>query len=1252
MASRVKVEPRSSPPTSPRIKQELDSDGVPVPSPTFDLYDDDTIIISDDEDDEFDDSEDATAHNFDAQHFVKQEFPNPVPTFLPLTDEFHQDLVSSFSNAIGSPISIARPQACCNIRHGEIRFVVHSLPPGIDWSDIQAQAPEAVTNSKFMIGSWITADADVKINMARDPLAATKTENIFSGYMVGDESNIQVCLLTMKKHLCNDFLQGSDGVAKEYQDFAHILATDLRLNHHDISKALGFLANHRIRMCDLVGMITNLPSTEITTKASIESLRRILRCPELEKIMHSFNNVKDLLELENTKYYTTVQKQQQSEALVAVWFSGTKYLASVRALVPSFFMDNGQHVHVVENIAGKRFSLLLSFKDEPSADELSRSIELLRCHLDVATGSRSVTTKPQHLPNGQPLFRVSGSRCQNRSSRQMSIALRNALAENSQDYRAPNMSVSATSRMPIRWVFVLRQSTEDSVPSKTSIPRQIWAMLISSDSPFSELTIGDEISVVIELCSSNKHPIWDRKTFSDLPDDLPLVFLTSNPDRMTRRVDKVDIVLGKGRWFTRGVGDHPRDWVDVCLQKEVIKQQIMIGRHTASEIGKYGLMKHAMIRTMAAGPKSLQFQALQYVVSEAFRLHKVTEAVVVCRVSPTPGGTAEHDGVKPSLVRQQRFLEAMIPSGISIHYVKAKEVSAYSEDFLDLLEDKLIAISRKALILSTSVDRASRSAKTHEFCTKVHETAGHMFMSFLWDDGTNLPINDALYVAESRIRPELTAADQQLEEQRRSPPSKRNRPIVKPVIWVPCAVELQHDIELKLSAAENYARACGTRFQGESSTQIPDALTKPLTRMFDKAHIKQWNEFLQDCIDIPINVIYAGKHTCGCAETGHGADCVCSCKHCMSFLACPCVDLPTCVCPDICTCRCISCHRKEKVTIDCIFPACTSPAVGSYGGERLCLDHGDLYRRLLEKDRRREIFEGNVVDTIESIKLNKRKFEVIDRETCLAPGCFEAVLSTRLYGSFCSEICKKKSAGIATAVETLYVRICARMGCQNRVPRSSNYNKFCSSACLYDKEKGLQSLPPVLADGKLTYEREKRNVCARSLCNNETLDQSLCCSKVCRLQWEIEPQNFAIPVLSMLGPDEPDFRKCRLDGCINHAPLRTIYGSYCSSRCKAEGDSDEDAPPRKRPDYRKCDYPPCHSHSPLGEKYGKYCSKSCKTSDEPRKKSIMGGKTKRVTKTPGKSLPCTRISCKNTKVQGGTWGHYCSAECKMAGKNG
>ena len=84
-----------------------------------------------------------------------------------------------------------------------------------------------------------------------------------------------------------------------------------------------------------------------------------------------------------------------------------------------------------------------------------------------------------------------------------------------------------------------------------------------------------------------------------------------------------------------------------------------------------------------------------------------------------------------SLLRQQNFLEAMIPPGVSISYIKAKEVSAYRSDPTILMQEKLRSLPTKAFVLTTPVDRAARNVENVEKYTELYDQAGHMLMSFL-----------------------------------------------------------------------------------------------------------------------------------------------------------------------------------------------------------------------------------------------------------------------------------------------------------------------------------------------------------------------------------------------------------------------------------------------------------------------------------------------------------------------------------------
>ena len=154
-------------------------------------------------------------------------------------------------------------------------------------------------------------------------------------------------------------------------------------------------------------------------------------------------------------------------------------------------------------------------------------------------------------------------------------------------------------------------------------------------------------------------------------------------------------------------------------------------------------MRRAVDRNLAIGAEDPHLKSLQFPVAETFRIHNISTAVIACRVSPTSKSSTDNDGIKTSLLRQQRFLKAMVLSGVSIVYSKAKEVSAYKSDFTMLMQEKLRSLPTKAFVLTTSVNRAARNVENVKTYTELYERVGHMFMSFLWSDKFEFSIGDA-----------------------------------------------------------------------------------------------------------------------------------------------------------------------------------------------------------------------------------------------------------------------------------------------------------------------------------------------------------------------------------------------------------------------------------------------------------------------------------------------------------------------------
>jgi hypothetical protein len=997
------------------------------------------------------------------------------------------------------------------------------------------------------------------------------------------------------------------------------------------------------------------------------SLRNVLGSPLIKDIVKSFSDPMELSRLENVNYHTSIQETYATHAVVGVWWSGKSFLNAMRCLGPSFFLSGEdipceRHVQIIENIGGKRFCLLLSFKHDPVKEDIDGSLELLREQLGLSRSRRVVTSQLLRISKDRPLFRIDGSRLDNTASRKLSGALRDVIVNQKQSYRDPALQVVPEGRAPVCWVFVLRQSQEDSIPAKTSIPRQLWTMLTSNNAPFDKLEKLNKISVIVELCSSHKHPITDRMIFEDIPHDLPLVFLTANPDRLTRRDDEIELILAKGRWFTRGSSGKNTTWVDVQENKDIIKSQVNTGRYAASEVAKYGQMERCIDRTLAAGPEDVQFKSLQYLVAEIFRIHRIPTALIACRVSPPPAGTTEQDGIKTSLLRQQRFLEAMVPPhGVEKIYLKAKEVSAYQKDFKKLIQAKIESLPTKTLVLTTSLDRAARNVKYVKNFTELHQQRGHMFMSFLWSDKVELPVTEALRIPPAFQTSEILVADTTLEQQRCKSTSSRNLPLVKPVIWIPCSPRLEPVVSSTLEAAEKYSRSSITRFQGEPSARVPHELRK-----VDEEHVEQWKDFLTDKLPVPVDVTHAEKHHCEC--TSHDTNCSCLCRKCTSGSVCECESLGECVCPAICTCSCKVCHTRERDTIDCAVPQCSSPASGAYGQQRLCIQHDQEYDYLILKDERRRMHELTAIETIDALKSGKQFQEIFDEKMCNRPGCENPIAQERTYGKFCSKSCKNKTMDIMHAIKNSHLRICERLGCEALVPLGSNYSPFCSSSCLHKKGDGSQSLPHVLAIENIQLQHIQLTKCALTSCDNDLVNGSACCSKVCRILWDEEENPSRLSSRSLrvelnLKPDDEGYRKCNADGCDKHAPPNKKYGLYCSKRCEVatvperqaiRDDrkdwlfySDDEKPLHLEdeiPDYRKCRYEHCYQTAPKGSKYSPYCCKTCKDEDAPFVKAELEQRPRRG---DAPVVVCGRFECCRLVPLGKPFGVWCSEICRV-----
>jgi len=136
------------------------------------------------------------------------------------------------------------------------------------------------------------------------------------------------------------------------------------------------------------------------------------------------------------------------------------------------------------------------------------------------------------------------------------------------------------------------------------------------------------------------------------------------------------------------------------------------------------------------------------------------------------------------MIRQHTFLRHLVVEcGLLIDCLEAKQVSAYSDDFIVLLSKTLTALGSKVLVVSVAVDRVTRKESQYASLQLLCATGGHAVTSFLWDCETKLEPTVALGLgAFASQQPEVTRWRLNLAEQHRAPPVPAALPAIQPGI--------------------------------------------------------------------------------------------------------------------------------------------------------------------------------------------------------------------------------------------------------------------------------------------------------------------------------------------------------------------------------------------------------------------------------------------------------------------------------------
>lgn len=181
-----------------------------------------------------------------------------------------------------------------------------------------------------------------------------------------------------------------------------------------------------------------------------------------------------------------------------------------------------------------------------------------------------------------------------------------------------------------------------------------------------------------------------------------------------------------------------------------------------------------------------QVKALQMIIRHAIELHGFVRVLVLARTSPSPKPT-DDEGTNNSIEKQIEYLGHMLAKcDLPVHWEKAAGISASKGHAVDRLEKCLQKLGKRTLVLTTRVDRVTRSVSEFERLQKVIGAGDHGIISSLWDFETS-PENVclALRLPEAHSTQEVVINwETGLKAQKRAPMVRLNRPLHQPLLWM------------------------------------------------------------------------------------------------------------------------------------------------------------------------------------------------------------------------------------------------------------------------------------------------------------------------------------------------------------------------------------------------------------------------------------------------------------------------------------
>lgn len=867
---------------------------------------------------------------------------------LSLIDAYIIDLQDTFAQVLGPGTTFIGPPRCCALLGGEIVIQIDQLPAGVAFNDAADKFDQIAQCSKFIISSW-SQDDSLHAKVSPDPWKSTRVDR-YSGSRIHDMGSNQAIssidrlqklkivqcdneldvsiestgvVDTAMNHTCSSIFD-TEARFEEYQTMSLHLMASLRLSSTDVSTVLHLLAEQGLSWEQLRGESGIAPSYRRPTDSKYTGLRdpssvvpngNVMICHAIDALIQpSVSGAQNQLvpahimprylkELQTMDGMSAVRKSMANKYVVIFHVHRRAFHEASRALGQSYFVqfeENTQfcqdQVHILETqLAGLANCHVLSFTQMPTDEIVDTAINEILGLFDVPE-ARISRIKPVLL--SRALFRADG--LTDRLVLDSFATLMKAVLQKNRGSKVGINLELCSSPLPMRepntYVVFTRQSSEESgALSNTSIPRQATSLFTSPESPIRDLQPQDKIIVVVEVCSSHKHPLQDRTIFQKLPHTENLVFLTANVDRLTRRKDEVEQILSKGKWFSTGFHNSRTEWVDVKENLEQVKEHLSLRRQRAFQSTHYSLSVYAMVRLLDTAEREFvpEIQTIRTRIKQMFADHYLDRILLCVRVSPNTKLSAQNDK-NTSLIRQQKFLETMIPNDLNRYteVLRASKVSASTSDFSSLLSKRLQEIDEPTLVLSVSADRMSRSVEDIAIFTDMSRSKNHVFASFIWDSDTPIDVDDPL------------------KSQERSRGKSAKLPKIIPIVWSPCEDNMQQHVHRQFENAEQWVQAVShTSFQGEAR-EVPAELATTTGRLLDRNHLTEWHEYLNENSPVDVTIVAnAYEHRVQCSCDGCAADCVCVCVKCEHERRCPCVAV--CSCPAICDCRCKICHKTE-----------------------------------------------------------------------------------------------------------------------------------------------------------------------------------------------------------------------------------------------------------------------------------------------------------------------------------------------------